>query len=605
MRKIMLGLLFPLFCGYNSSAQIGNGGIPLSLQSQNNDQYIPTHSFSLPDWEREVAVEEKNTPPGAPKPYLIGKFIPSDLSFPNSGSFTNNNGNKIWRMQVSIEQAPAIGFYFDHFKLPKGVRLFLSNSNQQQILGAYTVNNNNDDGLFSCEAVQGGLINIELNIDQDVNLNDIQLHIDRVLVYFRSISYLAQYASEKNTEARPTDGSADPYDFEGRSSTCGINAICPDGINYPKQRKATVQTITPMGNNFVGLCSATMVNNTGNSATACKQYILSATHCEGSNSVSGTAFSQMLVRFNFEKTQCQGGPIATVNTMTGVTFRARANYIETVNPQINGDFLLVELNQKVPSSWDAYLAGWNKATSIPTTTTLPKRFIGFHHPSGDVKKVSTGQSISPNGQAGGSEGPGTHYEMMVETGGIEQGSSGSALFDGDGRIIGIASVAGYDIPSCSINGQGNSAMFMKYVAYSKFNYDWDYSLDGSDNSRKLKPWLDPANTGAITTNPIKSDCSDLGTTSININNNRLDQSISIYPNPITNGTVNARINLENAADLIVEIYDISGKLQSTYNLKNVKSGAYTFDMKSLSNGMYLLKFNDGNSITTKKVMLAH
>lgn len=603
-KKVILGLAIAMSCFGTSYGQISNGGLPLSLQIQSTNQKVPIHTFDLPDWKADMEKMEKGLDPGAPRPYLAGKFVPTDLNFPNSGTFSQENGVVIWRTQVYIEDAPAIGFYFDKFHLPKDVQFFLTNSNLQQILGAYTAQNNSDDGYFATEPVEGGLINLELNISPDADLAQLQLHINRVAVYFRSISYLAKYTIQGNTPATPTDGSPDQFNFEGNSSTCGINAICPDGANYPKQRKATVQTITPLGNNYVGLCSATLVNNTGNTPTNCKQYLLTATHCEGSNSTTDLPYSQILVRFNFEKPQCQGGPLATVSTMTGVTFRARANYIETTSPQINGDFLLVELKQNIPTSWDAYLAGWNRATNIPTTETLPKKFIGFHHPSGDVKKLSTAQTININGDAGGSAGPGTHYEVDPQTGGIEQGSSGSGLFDGNGRLIGIASVAGAPDPSCNVNGKGGAASFLKFVDYSKFNYDWDYSLDGNSNFRKLKPWLDPANTGATTMNAVKSNCSDITPNGVTITENNFDQSISIYPNPTTNGLVNAKINLENTSDLNVTVYDITGRTQTSFQLKKVKDGTFSFDLSTLSNGVYLLKFDNGTTKTIKKIMLA-
>lgn len=600
-KKIILGLALAFSSLGSSYGQIGQGGLPLSLQIQSTNQIVPIHSFDLPNWKEDKAKMEKGLNPGAPKPYLAGEFVATDLNFPNSGTISHENGILIWRTQVHIEGAPAIGFYFDKFHLPKGVQFFMTNSNHRQILGAYTSQNNSDDGYFAIEPVEGGLINLELNISPEADLSQLQLHINRVAVYFRSISYLAQFANHNNSAARPTD--ADDYHFQGSSSTCGINAICPDGTNYPKQRKATVQTITPIpGSNYIGLCSATLINNTGNTKTNCKQYLLTATHCEGSNSTAITPFSQMLVRFNFETPQCQLGPLATVNTMTGVNFRSRANYTESNPPNINGDFLLVELKQNVPASWDAYLAGWNRATNISTTETLPKKFIGFHHPSGDVKKVSTSQIIHLNGDAGGS--PGTHYAVEVATGGIEQGSSGSGLFDGNGRLIGIASVAGDPDPICDINGKGESASFLKYVAYSKLSYDWDYSLDGQNNYRKLKPWLDPANTGAMTMDAVKSDCSDLNPNGITITENNFDNSISIYPNPSTNGSVNARINLENASDLTVSVYDITGRIQTSFQLQKVKTGNFKFDLSALSNGIYLLKFDIGNENTTKKIMLS-
>ncbi len=600
MRKFYLSLAVLAMMGLKAQAQLSESGLPLSMQSKTKEQYIPVSSFALPDWETARIKAEKDEMAGITKPYLVALPVTADIRFPGSGTLVQQeNGQQIWRAQVSIANAPALGFNYDQFKLPAGVKLYLSNSNGQHIIGAYTSRNNSEDGRFANEPVQGSTVNIELNIDAGVKTDDIQLHIYKIFVYFRSYEYLNQYAGDNATQARPT-GDPDPFNLEGSSSTCGINAICPLGVNYPKQRKATVQILSNGG-----ACSATMINSTGNTQADCKQYLLTATHCDPDNSMSNSHFTEFLVRFNFEKTQCTGGAAATVNTMQGADFKARANYIETPNPQINADFMLLQLRSAIPVSWDAYLAGWNRSTSMPSPIVYPKRYIGFHHPAGDIKKVSMSNDISPNGEAGGSMGPGTHWQIYpVDSGGIEGGSSGSGLFDGDGRLIGIASVAGDPSASCTVNGKGGSANFFKYVAYSKMSLDWDWSLDGTDNFRKLKPWLDPTNSGVMTLDAVKSNCTGAAVGITNSAANDFNNAISVYPNPVTDGIVTAKVNFKDNVDLTVEVYNIAGARQAVYNIANAQSGSYTFNLNGLANGMYLLKFSNGTHFTTKKVMLS-
>jgi hypothetical protein len=603
MKKVYLGLMLMTSIGYTAIGQISDGGLPLSMQSQIKDQYIPATSYALPDWESARTKAEQDEAAGFSKPYLIGLVSNTNISFPSSGTFvTLDNGQRIWRAQVKIADAPAIGLYYDKFQLPAGVKYYLSNGNGQQVLGSYTEKNNAEDGLFANEAVQGDVVNLELNIDPKVNLNDIKLHIDRALVYFRSYEYLGKYITAGSEMAKPT-GDPDDFQLEGSSSTCGINAICPLGVNYPIQRKSSLQVIIITATSG-GVCSATMINSTGNTGGTCKQYVLTATHCDANNSTQNSNFSQFLFRFNFEKEQCTGGAAATVNTMTGANFVARANYIETQNPQINGDFLLLELKTAINPNWDIYLSGWNRAASVPAVVAYPKRYIGFHHPAGDIKKVSVSNDINPNGEAGGSMGPGTHWQIFpIDSGGIEGGSSGSGLFDGEGRLIGVASVAGEPKAGCGENGKGGAALFYRYVAYSKMSVDWDYAFDGPDNFRKLKPWLDPTNSGVVTLDPVKSNCTSAPTGISNTAGTLFDNSISLYPNPTTNGIVTAQVNFANASDLTVEVYNVTGVRQTTYTISKAFKGTYTFDLGNYANGIYLLKFSDGTSVSTKKVML--
>jgi hypothetical protein len=604
MKKFYLSIAFLAFCGINANAQLSIGGFPQSMKAvMQHENYIPTQNYPLPDWNAFVAENEKDAASRFSKPYQIGLPVTTDITFPSGGTFvTLENGVKIWSAQIQIQGAPAIGLYYDKFQLPDDVQLYLSNDTKNQVLGAYNSSNNTEDGVFANEAILGDVINIELNIGAAVNINDIQLHINKALVYFRSYEYLNKYRISKNTGEKPTD--VDPFGLEGSSSTCEINAICPLGQNYPKQRKSIVQIIHPQGY----FCSATLVNNTANSATSCKNYLLTATHCDPNNDTSGFVFSQLLVRMNFEKEQCTGGADATVNTLTGVRFRARANYTNTQQPEINGDFMLVELRNAIPVTWDIYQAGWNRGTTMPTLT-YPKRYIGFHHPAGDVKKVSVSHTVSPNGEAGGSLGAGTHWQISsIDSGGVEGGSSGSGLFDGDGRLIGIASVAGNPDANCNLNGQGGEAAFLNFVDYGKFSLAWDYNVDGNFNSRMLKPWLDPTNSGVVTLDAVKSNCTDAVTppppTGITNNGFMLDNNINVYPNPSVTGIITAGVNFAEATDLEVDIYNIAGAKQASYHLKKVVNDHYNFDLSHFSNGVYLMKFSDGNNTASKKIMIA-
>jgi len=601
-KSVCVALGLGLMTSFHAQAQLGEGGLPLSMQRSITTAWRPAIQYALPDWEAARNQYEKEAAVFS-RPFQIGVPVDMDIQFPHSGTMvTLENGTRVWRTSVWVQGAPAIGLYYNEFFLPKGVRMHLTNDNGRQVLGAYTFKNNFDDGLFAHEAVQGEKVHLELNIEPDVDVSAIQLHVDRGLIYFRSYEYLNQYASDESVRARPTD--EDPFNLEGSSSTCGINAICPLGVNYPIQRKSSVQFLLPAG----GACSGTMINNTGNSEAECKPYLLTASHCEASSSVANSTFSQLLIRFNFEKLQCSGGAPATVNTLQGANFKARANYAEAVPPQINGDFLLLELRQPIPMAWDVYLSGWNRATTMPSPISYPKRYISFHHPGGDIKKVSASDDINAFGDAGGSLGPGSHWQIFnVDSGGIEPGSSGSGLFDGDGYLIGVTSVAGDEVMGCGTNGKGQPTLFFKYVAFSKMSVAWEYSVDGTNPINRLQPWLDPANTGAITLNPVKSNCTaaSVAIDPVIRRDDMLDNAISLYPNPSASGQTTATINLADAKDLVVTLHSISGAKLKTYDLKNIKSGSYSFDLSQYANGMYLLKFSDGYNHTTKKIMLTN
>lgn len=582
---------------YQSNAQISKGGLPQTAKAEIAYTNIPVASYANPDWNAYLQNEKENT--SFTKQFLVALYTATDFSFPRSGQFvTLDNGQTIWRGQIAVAGAPAIGLLYDKFNLPKGVKLFLSNGNKKQVLGAFDADNNDPSGTFVTDAIQGGLVNVELDIDANVNINDIQLHIDRAAVFHRAIENLKTYAV---ADIAPWDA----YDnaLNGSSSVCMVNAICPQGANYSNNRKATVQLLL-FSSAGVGACSATLLNNTGNTTSSCTPYLLTATHCEPTGSVSSTTFNQTLVRFNFEHSACTGSADPVSQSMTGLNFVARADYNESTTDadQIKGDFMLFKLRQAIPASYGAVLSGWNNNPSIPTTATEPKKFIGFHHPDGDNKKLSYTHAIR-SANLGAAN---THWEMFLEDSYGSTGSSGSGLFDGNGYLIGQLSVGGdYNTPaSCVNNAAGEATGVGDYVEYSKFAYVWDYAIDGTATNRKLKPWLDPAGTNAVTISPVTSSCQAIsGPSSINKVNNELSDNISIYPNPNTDGLLTVQYNLDAGKSLMISVYDVTGKIVYESSVHKVQNGTSKLDLQSLSSGMYVIKFSTEDGFATKKLMI--
>lgn len=595
-----MALLLSGTCVYVTNAQISTGGLPLSFQSGEavlTNQYTTPVYYKAPDMS-SIMLEDAKASRTQPKPYRAGVLVNTDFSFPSSGNMvTLADGRKVWRAQMNMGDVPALLFYYDHFKLPQGVRYFISNANGKQLLGAYTAGNNSDDGLFATQEVQGGLVNFELDIDKNVRAEDIQLHINKAAVMYRSVEHLQQYAGngDEGTALKPT---GDP--IAGNSSVCEINAICPAGQSYPEQRKATLRIIMPLGGGYVGFCTGTLVNTTKGD---CTPYVLTATHCEEDNSKVNTTYSQWIFYFNFEAPDCAGHSAApNGQTMTGATFVARADYNHN-SDAIIGDFLLVQLKSKVPVSYGAYFAGWNRGTTMPANST----FINFHHPAGDMKKLAVASNVSPHGVFNQYTIPDTHWGVNFSTGGNEGGSSGSALFDVDGRIIGDLS-GGSDEQYCTAdtNSLGDEAILGRDAVFSKLSRNWEYPEGNGAENAQLKPWLDPTNTGVTTINSMANaaTCSSPAT-GITNRDATFDNAVSVFPNPVTNGVLRLRVNLDKTADLTVSIYDITGARKASYAVKSIRSGEYTFDMSAYANGTYMVSVSDGAAITSKKVMLTH
>jgi lysyl endopeptidase len=614
--KIICFLIFSLITlfFFNTNAQISEGGKPLSMRLfgvNNLDSALQANpnTSSINDLSKtqlraiKVTQVELTAPDLAPimkedrlrnkKTGLFreGVLVPSDISLQNSGKWTIlDDGEKIWRLKIHLPGALAIGLYYDHFYLPQGARYFIFNANGHQVLGAYTSDNNPDDDIWANEKAQGDLINLELDLPAGVDTSSAYMHINNVADFYRATEYLDHY---KYTQIDKLEDDTMPYFTFGGSSSCEKNAICPAGAAFPDQRMATLKFEYRSGADVLG-ASGTLMNNTRQN---CIPYFLTATHTEATNSTSNSTFSDWIFYFNYETPICtyNGADSAVFysQSMTGANFVSRASY-NSASDEIVGDFLLLQLRQNIPISYNAYFSGWDNSGNKPTGTS-----ISFHHPSGDVKKLATTTDVSPNGNFNDGE-PDSHWLLYWQYGGTEEGSSGSGLFETGGYLIGDLSGGSTNegIPCTAKNINGDS---MSNVAlYSKFSLNWNYTYETpSTPQSRLHDWLDPGNTGATTLGAIPNTAACIATGTPTIKQSEI--SVNLYPNP-TNGKLFADINLNKISDLKIEIYNMIGARVYEQDVPEVLSGKYSLDISNQPSGSYLVRISTESSSITEKII---
>lgn len=574
------------------SAQISVGGVPLSV-SNGLTAIQPTVNTYANPLNSEEAVDAVRDLGDRDNRMYVAKAVETDLKFPESGTFHYlDNGQIVWKAQLEIVGAPAVGLYLDRFDLPKGVNMFVYNANASQMLGAYTIENvSPEDKLFAIQPVQGNYVNIELNIEPFVNMNMIEMSINRAAVYFEGISYLEQYRNDKEGVLVGVDR----FGLEGQGAPCMIDAACETG-DYDVARRASIQTLyLNTRGNLVSMCSASMINSLGNTPTNCKNYVLTASHCQSNSTTAlgdtvNSAFSQMLFRYNFEKTECNSNLKAQVDVISSANFVARSDY-DGNSSSINDDFLLLELRIRVPKSYNSVLAGWdaNANQTVNYGVNGDKKFIGFHHPSGDIKKVASKYVISRRG---------SHYTINLNTdgsdGAVYKGTSGSSLFNNDSRIIGIASTASGGITNCEPT----------FSSLNYYNIPTAYEHDINTPTKNLKTWLDPYNTGRLQADWQGTHCDEGdGVTSIKTAS-VLDNAINIYPNPTQDGILNVKFDLEDVQNITLDVYNIMGAKVGALQVKNINRGTYTLDLSSLNSGIYMVKCSNGTEVITKKITIA-
>lgn len=393
--------------------------------------------------------------------YVIAQLKDADISPLNQGTWDMlEDGRMIWRVMITGAGAKGLALHFDRFNLPQGGELYVYDRDRTQLLGGYNHKDNTGDNGFAIGMIVGQTVIVEYVapalltpgekkaiLNEEIVVPDI--HISQVSYIFRGISDL-----EMTKDI-------------GDSESCEVNINCPEGDDWQVLKRSVVRIYVVEGNSG-GWCSGTLINNLASDGTP---YILTANHC-GPNATAAN-FNQWTFYFNLEYTSCSGTTQATSHSRTGCTMKAYGS--------INGgsDFYLLQLNQAPDNSWNPIYAGWRRDNTAATVAT------GIHHPAGDVKKISSSTTISTGSYSGCASS--AHWKIAdwrqttTNLGVTEGGSSGSALFDQNGYLVG------------TLTGGAASCSYPHNDYYGKLYYHWDQN--GSSNDQRAQPWLDPNNTG--------------------------------------------------------------------------------------------------------------
>ena len=368
-------------------------------------------------------------------------------------------GIKIWTIELSAEDNGGIGLYFDMFQPGEYGRLFLYDD-LDQLYGAYTVLSNPNEGAFAIHPIQTQTL--RLQFETSIHSTDYNISINEIGLLFPSKSGLGF----------------------GTSGSCQVNINCEEGAEWQQQKRGVVRIIVKQGSAQF-YCSGSLINN----ALADRfPYLLTANHCGEYSST--TDYKQWVFAFNYESPDCDK-PLwePAIVSLTGASLVAKA----VSGTDQGSDFKLLKLLQEVPLSYNAYFNGWSLQEAIGETG------VGIHHPDGDLKKISSYSTTPASSNYGYiSDDPSAMYWRVnwsaTENGhGVtEGGSSGSPLFDNNGRIIGLLT-----------GGTSSCNNLTGYDFYGKFSSSW--TDNANDAIHQLKPWLDPNDSGITFLNGIGSD----------------------------------------------------------------------------------------------------
>ncbi|MDL2221140.1 T9SS type A sorting domain-containing protein [Parabacteroides sp. OttesenSCG-928-N08] len=438
-------------------AQISHGGKPLPLLTLRSGSTIPF--VEMPAFDREAALlsafsdtmELRN---GAP-PFAY-KFT-TDLHPDKDGvHFTLADGTRVWRLGIRSREAVSLNLLFTEYELPEGAKLFLYNSDQSHLLGAFTHLNNSKFGLLPVAPVRGEEVIVEYHEPPSPPFKG-RLRIGEV-----------------NHGLRASPG-AEPQPNYGDLFKCMAPVICyADGLGLDEPISSSVVLLLINGQT---MGSGALINNTANDGTP---YLLTAAHCITANfGYDDPADWERLaattvVFFNYESPTCQ-------TVLRGTEEMSMAS-LELVAVNIYHDMALLKLTETPPAYYRPYYAGWNSGEAVEENYP----FFGIHHPRASIKRLNIcEEALEP--ATFSSSGLRIEFEEQAhwhvgrwQVGSTYGGSSGSPLFDRDGRIIG-ALTGGMSVCSRPENDY--------YYAISGV---WDKE---EEPELQLAHWLDPTESG--------------------------------------------------------------------------------------------------------------
>ncbi|MFN8298568.1 MAG: T9SS type A sorting domain-containing protein [Chitinophagales bacterium] len=481
MRKnnLFSALVVFLFLSLTAQAQINTDLEPKSFSLAKKFFAAPP-SVALPalnitDAERLDKIDVKNGE--LPK---FSRSIYTNLTLDNSGSWSEMpDGGRVWRLRLSSSGALALIPYFNQFFIPEGAYLHVYMPGKEEVLGAFTSENNPANGYYTTGLLHGDVAIFEY-YEPAYARGKGALSINEVGYAYRWVRALYN----------------DGREF-GDASSCEVNVACSEGTPYADQVRSVVRILVNSSQGQ-GWCSGAMVNNT---LQDCTPYLLSAQHC--SEGTTASQYSQWVFYFNYQSPTCSDpaseGSLGN-KTVIGCTKVADSR---DGGGDKGSDFLLLQLNKQPSAAYNVYYSGWNNQNIAPASG------VCIHHPSGDIKKISA-YSAAPSSATWGGSVADTHWEVhwVATTNGYgvtEAGSSGSPLFNSAGEIVGTLTGGG---SFCNTPNQPDD--------FGKVAKDW--TSNGVSASVQLKPWLDPSNSGTVNLLGINAPCGTLPTLDAGIRN---------------------------------------------------------------------------------------
>ena len=410
---------------------------PTSMVNSNAKSDIPLFVCPTLDVDALKAEDIANdTIALGPRPFAIALDV--GLSTNTDGAWETVDSVQVWRQQIFSDGAYGLMVKLENINIPEKSSIFIYNDDMTYIVGPlqYELNQH---GTYLAELIPGQSVTVEL-----VTIDKVETNIPYLTI--SSVAHDYMNLSAPHLLASPIMPCVD------------IDVNCPQYDSWVDQKRSVGMLVLQRSDGRFTTMSGALINNTLNNG---KPLFLTAFHGFESWRVNDMA-STAAVYFNWESANCNSQIINRhYYYMTGAT-------VKSYNPHI--DYILLEFNWRLPSSYYPYFSGWKNDGVNPSQGT------GIHHPRANLKKIAQSSNSfttnpynvyvpQPNNMPSRKIDAGTAWEVTFDEGGIEPGSSGSPLFDENKKIVGVLSAGWLNV--CGLENH-----------YGTLKAAWTYTVDG-------------------------------------------------------------------------------------------------------------------------------
>jgi hypothetical protein len=446
-----------------SGSALGQGGdLPVSLITPG---VLPLHDVDLERFSplsHSALMAEDDAVASKGVPQRIGVPRKAGFDTTEAGTWeTLPSGDQLWRLRVQSIGALWQVAGFGTCQLPPGARLWVYDAGLSKIEGPFGSAGVRDHGQQWTNTLPGEVMVVELVWPANLVGQTPNIHLGLIIHGYRP--------------EVPVD--------EACEEDCAPDTTCPldlgiETVNRGVVRVRSLIDMPECGTTGYANCTGALINNTAND---CTQYVLTAGHCV---THPGLAPSASFL-FNYEREMCCEGviPEDEEQWVSGAT--QRMDWDGVSEPALpcfpedlgGSDTALLEIDEEIPSSFNAFYIGWDRSGSTAGQTGT------IHQPSGSKSKKVT---VSFDGF----EVENDRFWRVPdwEIGDTRGGSSGAPLITGVGalnpaRITGVLSAG----PVGFCPGVNDT--------FGRLDAAWN---GGGAPNKRLKDWLDPTNTGATT-----------------------------------------------------------------------------------------------------------